>query len=105
MTGRGNRRIMIRAGRLSDDRVWYSTVWLWREDGDGRTHWRWIECSAAGPGHLISKSTLLGFTLYKNSRNRFQGWRRHVFCCCIHRVDSEGETYLKRIIMGKSRAG
>jgi hypothetical protein len=40
MTGRGNRRVMIRAGRLWDDREWYSTVWLWGEDGDGRTRWR-----------------------------------------------------------------
>lgn len=46
---------MISAGRLWEDRVWYSTVW--GEDGDGRTRW------AANPGHLISKSALLSLGL------------------------------------------
>jgi hypothetical protein len=32
---------------------------LWGEDGDGRTRWPWIECTAARAGDLISKSAVL----------------------------------------------
>ena len=64
MTGHGNRRIMIRAGRLWDDRVYGIAQYGYGERTEMGGHVDgWIECSPANSEHLILKSALLGFTL------------------------------------------
>ncbi len=54
MTGRGNRRIIIRVAGCGTIEFGMARHGYGGEDGDGRTNWQWIECSAASPGRLYS---------------------------------------------------